>query len=182
MNKEIIKNWNLYKKDLENYIRTNKQENYDSYLKLVKLIIKYILPDYNSEKITEIDDGDYQGTNIFLIPKDEYQPDVTDYLYTHNYYGSCSGCDTLLGIQGYNEDIPTETQVKDYMNLCLHLVQKIKPLTDKETEILDEENAEFEDIEEYQLCLEDLTDTRFIKINQLIRNQKKIIEHLKRND
>ena len=29
-------------------------------------------------------------------------------------YGSCSGCDTLEGIRYYNDDKPTEEQVRDY--------------------------------------------------------------------
>ena len=135
MNKEIINNWYLHKDELENYFRTTKQEKYDSYEKLVKLIVKYFLPDYNSEKITVIDDGDYQGTQIFIIPENAYQPYITEYLYTHTYYGSCSGCDTLLGISEYEVGLPTEEQVKDYMTLCLHLIQKLKPLTDDEFEI-----------------------------------------------
>ena len=135
MNKEIINNWYLHKDELENYFRTTRQEKYDSYEELVKLVVKYFLPDYNYKKITVIDDGDYQGTQIFIIPKNTYQPCVTEYLYTNNYYGSCSGCDTLLGISGYEDDLPTEKQVKDYMTLCLHLIQKLKPLTDEEFEI-----------------------------------------------
>ena len=54
---------------------------------------------------------------------------------SNNYYGSCSGCDTLLGINEYEDGLPNEEQVKDYMTLCLHLIQKLKPLTDTEFEI-----------------------------------------------
>lgn len=39
------------------------------------------------------------------------------------YYGSCTACDTLLSINEYEEDIPSEQQVEDYMILCLHLLQ-----------------------------------------------------------
>ena len=134
MNEEIIKNWYLRKNDLEHYFRTTRQTEYDSYEKIVKLIVKYFLPDYDQEEIKVIDDGDYQGTQIFIIPKDTYQPCVDEYLYTHNYYGSCSGCDTLLGINSYEEGLPTEEQVQEYMILCLHLVQRLKPLIDEEFE------------------------------------------------
>ena len=127
---EIINNWDLYKNELENYFKTTRQEKYDSYEDLVKLVVEYFLPDYNFEKITVIDDGDYSGTQIFIIPKDTYQPCIDEYLYTTNYYGSCSGCDTLLGISKYEEGLPNEEQVKDYMMLCLHLLQRLKPLTD----------------------------------------------------
>lgn len=76
-----------------------------------------------STNITVIDDGDYQGTQIFIIHKNCYQPDVSDYFYTHNYYGSCSGCDTLLGIMLIKNK---KEQVKELMQLSLHLIQKFE--------------------------------------------------------
>ena len=81
--------------------------------------------------------GDYEGIEIYLISKWSY-PDIEDIIYTHNYYGSCSGCDTLQMIQtessNYGEGLPTKKQVKDYMTLCLHLVEEMKYLkgSDKE--------------------------------------------------
>lgn len=131
MENNIIKLWEKNKKLLEEYISTTPQEKYDNYAELVKLIVKYILNDedeWNEEKITVIDDSDYQGTQIFLIPKSTYQPSSYEYLVTYVYYGSCSGCDTLQSIHYYDEDIPTREQVKDYMNLCLHIIQKMKYL------------------------------------------------------
>ena len=47
-------------------------------------------------------------------------------------YGSCSGCDTLEGIRHYNDDKPTEEQVRDYMTLALHIVQGMKRMGDGE--------------------------------------------------
>lgn len=76
------------------------------------------------DNLTVIDNGDYQGTQIFLIPLDVYQPDPENYVYTHTYYGTCSGCDTLLGINSYDDDLPDEIQVTEYMILALHLLQK----------------------------------------------------------
>ena len=53
--------------------------------------------------------------------------------YTHNYYGSCSGCDTLQCIQDYDlSKIPDEDQVKEYMQLSLHLLQHMKQFTGDE--------------------------------------------------
>ena len=38
-------------------------------------------------------------------------------------YGSCSGCDTLQGIQGWDDDrLPTEAQINDYMMLCKDII------------------------------------------------------------
>lgn len=79
---------------------------------------------FELNSITVIDNGDYQGTQIFMISLDVYQPDPENYIYTHTYYGSCSGCDTLLGISRYGDELPDENQVKEYMTLALHLLQK----------------------------------------------------------
>lgn len=82
---------------------------------------------FNIERLTVIDDGDYQGTQIFIMPLDTYQPSVENYVYTNNYYGSCSGCDTLMAIQSWDtEKLPSKEQVKDYITLALHLLQKCK--------------------------------------------------------
>lgn len=133
MIKKFIDKWNKNKDKLEEYFRTHKQEDYDEYEKIVKLVFQYVINDeenkynlFDIDKIRVIDDGCYQGTQLFIIPRNVYQPDVTDYVYTHNYYGSCSGCDTLLSISGYSDDIPNENQVKDYMLLSLHLIENMR--------------------------------------------------------
>ena len=135
MDKNIIKQWEENKHKLEAYLRDNKQGIYSSYEKLVKLIFSIVVTEANSyhnfdyENIVTIDHGDYQGTELFIIPTDAYQPEPKDYYFTHTYYGSCSGCDTLMGICDYEEDInPNEDQLKEYMTLCLHIVQKTKKL------------------------------------------------------
>lgn len=80
------------------------------------------------EHMTHIDNGDYQGTHIFLIPFDTYQPGAGEYLMTYVDYGSCSGCDTLLRITGYLDPPYNEQQIKDLITLCRHIVMNtIKP-------------------------------------------------------
>lgn len=102
------------------------------YSYLVKKVVKIILKDnndqgvYDYKNITIIDHGDYQGTILFLIHKDTYQPYDHDYLITSVCYGSCSACDTLLGIQDYETGLPTETQLNDYMKLCLDICENIR--------------------------------------------------------
>lgn len=132
---EVIKQWDENKHKLEEYFRTTKQEEYSgSYKSILQKIIELVVTEkdeydsYNANNITTVDDGDYQGTQLFLIPTDSYQPSIEDYLITHTYYGSCSGCDTLQSISCYDDDLPTEEQVKEYMTLALHLVQKMKKL------------------------------------------------------
>lgn len=80
----------------------------------------------NTNHITEIDDGDYQGTLVYLIPFDTYQPSEGDYLMTYVGYGSCSGCDTLQDIQSCYHD--REMQNKDLLELCKDIITNtIKP-------------------------------------------------------
>ena len=81
--------------------------------------------------MTVIDNGDYQGTQIFLIPLDVYQLDVNQYVYTNTYYGSCSGCDTLHAIFWRYDETPNEKQIIDLMQLALHLLQKCKMLEEE---------------------------------------------------
>lgn len=76
------------------------------------------------ERIHEIDDGDYQGTLLYVIASDEYQP--SDYWYVKVIYGSCSGCDTLLGIIEGCGDM--DEKLDDLMILALHIVQGLKKL------------------------------------------------------
>lgn len=102
----------------------------ESYLDIVKKVIdivgqkEYDQPD--SDRITLIDDGDYQGTLVFVIAENGYQPD--DYWYVKVNYGSCSGCDTLQAISDYSDNPPTEDQVNEYYTLALHIVQGMKKM------------------------------------------------------
>ena len=137
MIKEFIEKWDKYKNELEEYFKTNKQLEYSSYELIVKALFDIIInkdeeDKFDTENITVIDDGDYQGTQIFILHKDWYQPSVEDYVYTNTYYGSCSGCDTLLAIQDWDlEELPSEEQIKEYMTLALHLLQKCKYMIDE---------------------------------------------------
>lgn len=135
MDKRIVGLWEKNKGKLKEYFETTRQEEYDDYTGIVQAIVRIILnnnggsknPDY-SENIHVIDDGDYQGSQIFIIPQKTYLPSCDEYLVTYSFYGSCSGCDTLQGINSYDDGLPNENQVEGYMTLCLHLIQKMKPL------------------------------------------------------
>ena len=87
---------------------------------------------FDTKNILVIDDGDYRGTRVFVLHRDQYQPSIEDYVYMNTYYGSCSGCDTLQAIHWYEDGLPTEQQVEDYMELCLHLLQKCNFMIDSE--------------------------------------------------
>ena len=97
MIQEIVKKWEENKYKLEEYFSTTKQEKFASYEAIVQKIFELVINSdedsyerFNINKMTVIDDGYYQGTQIFIIPKDTYQPNIDDYLITHTYYGSCS--------------------------------------------------------------------------------------------
>ena len=137
MIKEFCLAWEKNKGKLEEYFRNTKQGKYNVYRNLVELLFDIVInPEVNNKfdtkNILEIDDGDYQGTEIFILHKDVYQPDIEDYVYTNTYYGSCSGCDTLLSINEYEGGLPSESQVNDYMDLCLHLLQRCHYMIDEE--------------------------------------------------
>ena len=135
MNNFLVKQWEEYKEDLREVLsRRGMAKNYTELVRLTFSIAVKLLredDDYstlNVKKMTEIDDGNYQGTLIFIIPTEAYQPTRFEYLITHVSYGSCSGCDTLLSTTEYSTDTPNEEQLDDLMTLCLHLVQNAKQL------------------------------------------------------
>lgn len=136
MLKYCLKKWDANKGILEERLKNDKTLNDCDYKYLVELVVECIINPgsdgferWDAKKITVVDDGDYQGTLLFLIPCVTYQPSEDEYLMTYAGYGSCPGCDTLQEIQVYGDDkCPTESQLKDYMTLCKDLVTNmIKP-------------------------------------------------------
>jgi len=130
MIKFCLEQWDKNKERLEDRLDDDRKLNSCDYEYLVKLVVNYVLndeeprygEDYDSENITVIDDGHYQGTLLFVIPQKTYQPSEYEYLMTYVGYGSCSGCDTLQSIQSWNDEKPTKQQLKDYMTLCKDIV------------------------------------------------------------
>ena len=113
----------------------------DSYKDILTIVVEQMNPHLADQgcghalkvdRIHELDDGDYQGTLVFLIPFDVYQP--SEYVLTKVDYGSCSACDTFQSVRysefgSYSEestDAPNKLQVDQYMTLALHLVQGMK--------------------------------------------------------
>lgn len=79
------------------------------------------------ERITTIDHGDYQGTRLFIVAAEGYQP-YTFWSCAVS-YGSCSGCDAFEAIRDdsyWNDEGPTEQAVKDYVSLARHMLQAVK--------------------------------------------------------
>jgi hypothetical protein len=140
MLKFCVEQWDKNKGKLEQDIINNLKEYNDySYKELIKKVVALVIndkdsdygDDWDSEHITEIDNGDYQGTLLYMIPLKTYQPAEYDYLMTYVGYGSCSGCDTLQAIQMWFWDDKDVEQgkkdqfIRDMMSLCKDLVQNI---------------------------------------------------------
>jgi len=151
MIREFVEAWDANKNVLEEHFKTHDMEQYSEYSTLVRLLFNLVINPYLTDNgqtvfaldIAGVDDGDYQGTQLFILHRDTYQPDISDYVVTHQYYGSCSGCDTLMAIHDCTEGLPSEHQLKEYMMLCLHLLQRCKYLYTEEehsNEIINECN------------------------------------------
>ena len=97
---------------------------------------EYETPD--PSRIHEINDGDYQGTLLYVIGAAIYQPST--YWYVKVGYGSCSVCDTLQAILDGEWGLETEEEKKAWkdkavsklMTLALHIVQGLKLMGDEE--------------------------------------------------
>ena len=126
---EFVKKWESRKHEVRaEFAAVHPGEYIDVVRAVVKILNNDGYNDPDPERIHLIDDGDYQGTLVFVIGCTGYQPD--DYWYVKVGYGSCSGCDTLQEITNYSDDPPTPEQVEGYMTLALHVLQGIKKMGD----------------------------------------------------
>lgn len=149
--------WGMYKDDLREVLAESTGLNNCDYEDLVKLTFEtiynklegeYSSKRLNLDEITVINNGDYQGTLIFVIPFDTYQPDEYEYVMTYIGYGSCSGCDALQAARDWGSiEKLTENQIALFMSICKDLVcNAIKPYNhgwreDKEWCLVDEETV-----------------------------------------
>lgn len=129
MLKYCIEKWDKYNGNLRKAIENDKEINSCDYRHLVELVTDKILNGdekdqitWDSNRITEIDDGDYQGTLLYVIPQYTYQPCEYEYLMTYVSYGSCSYCDTLQSIQDFRSNEVSKEQIDGFMRLCKDLL------------------------------------------------------------
>lgn len=107
----------------------------DSYRSILEVLVAVVSDgeegNYGEEpdksRIHQIDDGDYQGTLVFVIGACGYQPST--YWYTRVSYGSCSGCDTLQAVRGWDDEI-SKDEIDGYETLALHMLQAMKRMGD----------------------------------------------------
>ena len=134
MLKYCVEKWDKNKELLRSELATRTDLNSCDYKTLVELVVDYILNPgeygysdrFDSSKITVVDDGDYQGCQLFVIPIDTYQPMPNEYIIGFQNYGSCSGCDTLQSIQNWSGGRLNKEQINDFMELCKDIVCSFK--------------------------------------------------------
>lgn len=87
--KTLVDMLDEHRTEAEAFLRKSEYPSYDA---MVGFLAE-MHPDMDHERVTRIDHGHYQGTLVFVVGGEGYQP------YRHWYvkvgYGSCSGCDAL---------------------------------------------------------------------------------------
>jgi hypothetical protein len=128
-----VKQWEERKHLLEQWLNDNEPNSYENvYEMLFHLVITRSERgelEWDWNRYVKIDDGEYQGNEIYILCSNVYQPELTDYIFTSVAYGSCSVCDTFQAIQ---ESEDKAERVKGYMTLALHMVQETKSFNTKE--------------------------------------------------
>lgn len=134
MIKEFVAQWWMYHQNMEQYFKSIPEISDIDYEDIVRALVENVLNCGVEEwykistDIHVIDDGQWQGTQIFVVHRDTYHPSVDDYFFADNYYGSCSGCDTLMHITKHKEEPATDEQVKELMQLAFDMLRNFKPL------------------------------------------------------
>lgn len=143
MYKIIVNAWENHKDELRQHYLTNKHPT--DYREVIKRLVFFLSQDkefpLDITRITGISEHEFNGTMLFVIGEQSYQPEVYWSVYIN--YGSCETSDTLKSIREYSEDLPTADQVAQYMQLSLNIVQKLKPILDSES---------YQEYEEYEEC------------------------------
>jgi hypothetical protein len=128
-----VKQWEERKHLLEQWLNDNEPNSYENiYEMLFHLVITRSERgelEWDWNRFVKIDDGSFQGTEIYILCSNTYQPELTDYIFTSVAYGSCSACDTFQSIEMLQDKAE---RVKDYMTLALHMVQETKSFNTNE--------------------------------------------------
>ena len=137
MIKEFVDEWFARQDWVNTQLKTRPIRDYEDLVKIVAECVMFKEEDYLDQLyIKRTAFNDYSGVEYFIITTNT-TADTDETYITHNWYGSCSGCDTLLGITHYEETGFDEQQIKDLNTLCLHLLQRMKPIYTEE-ELKDE--------------------------------------------
>ena len=104
-------------------LRNNPPRSYDD---LVKRLVGYLADvdtvsgQLDPKRIHVIDDGEYQGTRLFIVGAQGYQPRTYWSIFVN--YGSCSVCDTFQAARELDDEF---ARIDDYWSLMLHMVQQL---------------------------------------------------------
>lgn len=124
MIKEYIEKFQEIKLELlEQFCQKEPEDYADIFKQTIKMMFKdenHYVPD--SERITVIDHGEYQGNLVFIVGAKDYQP--SDYWAAFVEYGSCSGCDTFYA---YSDDNPVES-APHMITMALHMIESMKKI------------------------------------------------------
>lgn len=128
MEQELVERFDSKREEIRcDLLMLLRDYNWITYADIVKVVIEAVHDGYGTpdpENIHEIDDGEYQGTLLYVIPMDCYQP--WDYWCVKVDYGSCSGCDTLLAILEGDYGNTANEKVDALFTLAPHIVQGLK--------------------------------------------------------
>lgn len=132
MIKEFIKRFQEIKPALLEQFSKEEPESYEDIFKqTIKMMFENSEDTYSCnsetpdpERITVIDNGDYQGTLVFVVASKSYQP--SDYWVSTVDYGSCSGCDTFQAYSTYGDD-PKES-APQMLTMALHMIESMKKI------------------------------------------------------
>lgn len=132
MIKDFVDVWDSHKDELLKSFKEKHPDNYQDIFKiLIKFLNKHTEDAYNNQpdpdRIDVIDHGDYQGYLLFIVGVTGYQPST--YFACLHGYGSCSGCDTFMSVRGYDDGPVTDAQAVDYLNIALHMLQRMKKIS-----------------------------------------------------
>lgn len=105
-------------KTIEEYIDVKKHYNYED---LHELAAELVLKDTHDTKPIVNFSGDGWSGSVYCQFKSKVQelPDIQ----TIDFYGSCSVCDTLLGI--YEDSNDSDMLKKDLATMVLHIIQSM---------------------------------------------------------
>ena len=122
---KFIDRFQEIKKDLLEQFSEKEPDSYeDIFIQTIKMMFdsnSYDVPDYG--RITIIDHGCYQGTQLFIVGASGYQP--SKYWVSKVYYGSCSGCDTF---QAYSDYDNPEESAPHMVTMALHMIESMKEI------------------------------------------------------
>lgn len=133
MLKWCVDKWFANKEGLRRALEADETLMDCEYLHLMGLVVEHILnpeeeadKQFDREKLLKIDQGDWQGTILFVIPRKTYQPSAGDYLLTYIEYGSCPVCDVLERAKaGLSHGKNKKQGIDDVMMICKDLVCNI---------------------------------------------------------